>query len=194
MNGLKQIEINFLRKHDIPNELLFDASGQSVSKVKAEMKAKGKRFAFNTTKCNKGGHTIRTRSGHCIQCNTARVAYMNRHESAGIFYVMQSSKKKLFKVGFTSTKKEERSDSLNRTNYGSINDWVELFTFNSSHAGKLETYVKQELCLYLSKFGYAHDGHTQHSSEIFDCTYSQVKDAIILVAKKLNLSIDGLIK
>ena len=65
----------FLRDQKLPLSFLFDASGMRKVDYEAVMKRDEKFFAFGVTPCSKGGHSLRTRSGHCIQCDTAKIAY-----------------------------------------------------------------------------------------------------------------------
>ena len=64
-------EITFIKQQGLHEELFFDAKGQSINRIEEEMKSLGKVFAYNSIPCDQYGHTLRTRSGHCIQCDTA---------------------------------------------------------------------------------------------------------------------------
>lgn len=70
--GLTKLQVLFLEKHGIETKQLLDAKGLSPSEYKALMQSKGKLIAYNVVPCQKEGHTLRTSSGHCAQCDTSR--------------------------------------------------------------------------------------------------------------------------
>jgi len=69
---LTESQIAFLKKYNFGMEDMFDAKGLTTIEYMARMKAEGKRIAYNADPCKKEGHTLRTKSGHCAQCNTYR--------------------------------------------------------------------------------------------------------------------------
>jgi hypothetical protein len=95
----------------------------SKSEYRQIMKELNKYVAFNVIACRKSGHTLRTRTGHCIQCDTARLAFMKRHVSEGIIYIAGSKEGEIMKVGYSKAV-EVRQESLNRTQYAGYKDWV----------------------------------------------------------------------
>ena len=68
MANISADQLRFLAANNIDIALLYDASGQSWNAWRDTMKKIGKKFAFGTSACAAGGHTLRTRHGHCIQC------------------------------------------------------------------------------------------------------------------------------
>lgn len=156
------------------------------------MKTLGKIFAFNSTPCDQNGHTIRTRSGHCIQCDTARIAFILRHVSFGTVYIAGSLKGQIIKVGTTSSK-EGRSDSLNRTKYGNLDDWEILLSLRCLSSGKLEFETHKSLQSFAATdIKYVHEKHNQQTYEIFRCSYSRAKNSLFQISNDLRIELIGL--
>lgn len=172
----------------VPHELFFDAKGQSVVQVRAEMKSLGKPFAFDTTPCELYGHTLRTRAGHCIQCNPAYIGFMLRDVSFGTVYIAGSLKSQLIKVG-TTTSREDRIDSLNRTKYGKIGDFETLMTCKCLHAGAFEFEIHKLLKQYMADVKYTHDNHEQRTNELFRCSFSKAREALQKAAHDLKIEL-----
>ncbi len=63
----------FLASQWIAESEVLDASRMSPRSYKAAMKYEGKLFALVSRPCY-DGHYLKSRSGHCIQCHTARSA------------------------------------------------------------------------------------------------------------------------
>lgn len=167
--NLTRDQIDFLKKHKLSDADLFDASGLSRQQYQSLMEKEGKIVAFGVDPCEKG-HTLRTRAGHCVQCNTARLAFMRRHVAVGQVYIAGSIKGQLIKIGFTK-EKNVRLESLNRTKYGGFDDWVILCVADCEDGGKMEFEVSKLLGKYGVSKDYHHDGGTQKTYELFSCSY-----------------------
>src|SRR5665811_560663 len=100
MEGLTKEQLDFLKEHKVHLKFVFDAQGMSKSVYRPIMKDLNKYIAFNVTPCNKYGHTLRTRSGHCCQCNTAHMAFQKRNDSIGVTYIGGTLTGNVIKVGF----------------------------------------------------------------------------------------------
>lgn len=168
----------FLESQNISEYELFNAKGRPVSQCKQEMENHGKLFAYNTTPCRNYGHTLRSRSSHCIQCNTARIAFQRRHESAGMVYVAGSLKGSIIKIGYTKDV-QIREESLNRTGYAGYYDWIVLFAIRSINAGEVESRLDMALKNYSYSLDYLHDGGVQEANEIFKCSYLKCRQAML---------------
>ncbi|HRQ31145.1 MAG TPA: hypothetical protein PLU49_13775 [Saprospiraceae bacterium] len=183
---LSKDQIEFLALYDIPLDKVFDARGLSKSEYESEMKKSGKQFAYNVTPCEKYGHKLRSRSGHCIQCNPSVIDFIMRHDSNGIVYIAGSKKGQIIKAGYTKAI-SIRDESLNRTKYASFNDWKILFTLKSLTAGKIESELKSVLLPYKRVFYYEHVDHQQKSDETYSCSYSKAKAFIIDMCKNKKM-------
>jgi len=168
MKGLSKEQKSYLKKHVVELYQVYDAYGQPNRVYKPIMKELGKVVAYNVTPCKNGSHTLRNRSGHCIQCNSAYLAFQNRSDSPGVEYVAKTEKGHVIKIGFSKSV-ETRSESLNRTEYGGVNDWKIVGAIKSSKAGQIEHQVNLALAYYSKGLIYDHDGHKQETFETFDC-------------------------
>ena len=182
MKGLTVEQKRFLESQGLSEQDLFNAQGMTQSEYYPIMKQQNKLIAYNTPPC-KNGHTLRTRSGHCPQCNTAYLRFSRRSSDAGFVYVAASLSGRISKVGFTSAI-ATRAESLNRTYYASLNDWKILFAIQSQNAGRIEDAVKSSLSQYSDTLEYDHDGKLQSASELLRCNYLKIREAIISVCKK----------
>src|SRR5690606_25909001 len=91
----------FLEKHKITDREIIDAKGQTMYQLADFMISENKLFAYNTTECSEG-HTIRSRSGHCIVCRTAGITFIRRSLETGNVYIAGSIAKQYIKVGMTT--------------------------------------------------------------------------------------------
>ena len=177
---LDKEQIDFLKKHKISDTELFDASGLTRQEYQLRMQAESKIIAFGVERCA-NGHSLRTRAGHCIQCDTARLAFMRRHVATGQIYIAGTIKGQLIKIGFTK-EKQIRAESLNRTKYGGFDDWIILCTGDCDDGGKMELEISKDLGKYGISKDYKHDGGTQKTYELFSCSY----ETAISVMKKIQ--------
>lgn len=185
MSQFTEIQKEFLQNHNVSLELVFDALGMTKNEYRAKMKVQNKIVAYNVAPCREYGHSLRTRSGHCVQCRPANLAFQKRNDLEGIVYIAGSIIGKIIKVGFSKAI-EVRDESLNRTRYAGFPDWQIIFAIRSKSAGQIENKIKSGLKKFTAKINYDHDGHYQESSETFSCSYSKVKSTFIRIIKKEN--------
>jgi hypothetical protein len=160
----------FINEHGIGEEELFDATGLSRQEYHQLMVEQNKIIAYGVEPCAKG-HSLRTRSGHCVHCDSARLAFIRRHSADGQVYVAGSLLGEVIKIGSTSGK-ATRQESLNRTKYGGYDDWEILCTLSCSNSGEIEIQIGQILSKYKASRKYAHDGKDQSTYELFTCSYT----------------------
>ena len=170
-------QLNFLETQKVSLDKIFDAEGLSKSDYHPLMKEMDKIIAIGVTPCAKFSHTMRTRNGHCVQCNTASIAYLERHYDKGYIYIAGSKKEKVVKIGFTSNI-NNREESLNNENYGQINDWKILFQVMCKNAGKIEFHTHKKLSKYLTDKNYLKNNKRNQCYEIFSCSYSLAKKTL----------------
>jgi hypothetical protein len=180
MEELTGDQLFFLKCHRISLEKVFNAYGLSTSSYKEQMEQKGMLIAYNVTPCKNYGHTLRTRGGHCFQCNPASIGYLKRHDSPGYVYIAESKKHKLLKVGFTENY-FQRENSLTSEAYANIVDWEIIYVINSASAGKIESDIKTQLYEYSTSEFYDHDDKIQEAKELYKCEIIQVIEAIKVV-------------
>ena len=177
MADLTSDQIRFLKEQNILPKYVFDAQGFSQSEYRVIMKELNKLIAYNVTPCRQEGHTLRTRTGHCCQCDTAKIEFLRRNDSSGIVYIAGSLIGQVIKIGFSKAV-EVRAESLNRTKYAYFNDWKILYALKSMDAGRIETKSNSLLHDYAYLLDYEHDGHWQDSYETYHCSYSKAKEFV----------------
>ena len=182
MTGLTSEQIRFLEEQNIHPKYVFNADGLSKSEYRVIMKELNKLVAYNVSPCQKEGHTLRTRSGHCCQCNTATIGFQKRNDSAGILYIAGT-------LTGVSKAIEVRAESLNRTKYAGFSDWKILYALKSENAGRIETKSNSLLHKYAFSSDYEHDGHWQDSIETYHCAYSKAKEFVEKAVKSENYKI-----
>ena len=185
MATLTYDQLTFLRDQKIPLSFMFDASGMRKIDYEAEMTTQEKLFAFGVTPCSKGGHTLRTRPGHCMQCNTANIAYILRHYKDAYVYVAGSLRASLIKVG-SSVDCDLRVRELNRIEYAGVNDWTILSTVRSEKSGMVEFLVHERLSDKQTRIPYTKDGRSQLGSESFSCDYNDAKSAFMELCRNVR--------
>lgn len=178
MDELSREQLDFLAKHNVELKYVFNAKGMSKVEYRQIMKELNKYIAFNVTPCNNSGHTLRSRSGHCVQCNTAALAFQKRNDAAGITYIAGSILGRVIKIGFTKAV-EIRAKSLNSSNYAGFNDWEILFAITSENAGRIETKANSALRKYVFSTDYDHDGHWQDAHETYLCSFSNARKIVL---------------
>lgn len=171
MSKLTKEQSAFLAKHNTPISSVFDASGMGKSDYRAAMKELGKTVAIGVTPCKKGNHTMRTRSGHCIQCNPASIAFQKRHSTDGFVYVAGSLSLSVIKIGLANDVKQ-RMKSLNKLNYAGASDWECVYWAKTINAGKVEFDAHGSLVNYAAPKVYQRDGRGVHCLETFSCAAS----------------------
>lgn len=176
-SGLSKDQVDFLQKHKVHPRYIFDGAGLSKKEYHDIMKELNKGIIFNVSPCKEKGHTMRTRAGHCCQCNTTRLAFQQRNDSAGVVYIAGSISGQVIKIGYTKAI-EVRSESLNRTRYAGYKDWEIIYAISSIDAGRIETKANVLLQKYELSIPYTHDGHWQDSFETFKCSLTTATELI----------------
>ena len=124
MAQLSKDQVSFLKSQAISPAQVFDAS-KTTSKAdrESQMGVLELSLYFGDAACKKGGHTLRTKAGHCIQCDTSKIAYQFRHSASGYVYLAYSTNSGLTKVGFTKNHPQDRTELLRREKYARASDW-----------------------------------------------------------------------
>lgn len=165
---------DFLIKHGISVNQVFDATRYKQKTYRDLMKEGGFIVAAGVTNCNQGHDSLRTRSGHCVMCNPASLSFQKRHKSVGDLYIMFSPSKKLIKVGVADSA-HERVISLNKQAYGEIKDWEIAHVVRVTNAGYAEEIIHGRLFLHNEERYFLKNGEMVLAKEIFSCS---VKDAL----------------
>lgn len=168
-------QMAYLRWHDIPLDALLNAHGLSGNSLRRAMEAEGKYFAYNTNRCNRG-HRLKSRSGHCIQCRPACIAFLKRHFADGYVYIAGSMAGKLLKVGTTQDVRA-RSNHLNSLRYGGRGDWRVAAYSYTTNAGQVEGEAHVRLARHAFS-GELRDNRGQRCIELFRCDFAEAKLAL----------------
>ena len=181
MARLSSEQLRFLEQHEIPLSRVFDASGMSKSFYGPAMSELGMIVAYGVSPCREFGHKLRTRAGHCAQCDTARLAFLRRYDEDGEVYVAYSLRLELAKIGVAKGYKE-RLRNLNSQGYGGTTDWSIDFHCECNNAGRVEFLAQQMLKQFRITRSYFKTGQTVDCQELFKCkmklAVSAVKNAV----------------
>ena len=170
MARLTKGQILFLTGQDIPLGKVYDATGLPSSCYRREMRELDKEVAIGVTPCQLFGHTMRTRSGHCAQCNTHTFAFRRRFNKANYIYIALSGNKSLLKIG-VSNNPFRRISTLNSMGYGGACDWTMEWSEYCEKAGRVEATAHEILKLggHQAESKYLRNGYTVHCQELFRC-------------------------
>lgn len=182
MAALKKSQLGFLSHHGISLSRVFDASYLSRSEYQRAMKALGMVVACGVSPCKRGGHTLRTRAGHCAQCNTAVLEFQLRNDAAGHVYVAYSAATKLVKVG-TSGSPDNRMASLNKFRYGGASDWRVHESVWCERSGQVEFSIHKTLARYRVLRHYNISSGISECYELFSCAKSVAVKALRVAAQ-----------
>jgi hypothetical protein len=166
MAELTEHESRFVYAQHIDESAVMDCSRMRSHGYKWHMEQEGYLWCIAPKSCY-AGHRLRSRAGHCIQCDTARIAFVKRHHDTAYIYIAGSLESKVVKIG-NAIWPERRVAALNTRYYGGITDWVILYHAKFEEAGKIEFAAHGRLF-----------GCRQGSREIFRCNYEIARKALM---------------
>jgi hypothetical protein len=164
-------QIAFIKSQKLSTSMFFDGTGLSKLKRNEEMERQGKFFYFGGSPCKKGGHSLRAKSVHCIECDTSQITYQLRNYAKGFVYLAYSPTTKLIKIGYSNTHPQDRGNFLRKEAYGNIQDWdIKKIAFVEKDAGKTEFSIHSKLEEYQKPIKYEKNkGQYVECREIFKC-------------------------
>lgn len=174
---LRKDEIDFLKEHDLTKDDVFDWRGLNSTYRQAAIKNSGKSIALGI-ECRKSGHRLKTRAGHCVQCDSSKLSFQSRKRIQSIIYAAYSKSCKYFKVGI-SQDLEARFRNLNSECYGGASDWGLYMAVETKNAGKAESEIHRILQYKCVSEKYKKGDKLQISKEIFYCTDAEIKKAFL---------------
>lgn len=175
-------EKEFLKKHNLSPKDFYYAVGEPVTVYHDKAKKAGCLFVINSCQ---HGHRLKTRSGHCIVCNSKYLSFQKRESGAGIVYVAISGK--YCKVGVTDEKQKRNSESIGdreyRLNmeggYASRTGWRTIKYWPlEKNVGKVERDAHLILQKYKAEEKYTYSGEKRKAQEIFECSIQTAIDAV----------------
>lgn len=177
MKNLAEDQRLFLEKHHIPLDKVFDATGLSRAEYRQFMGERGQLIAIGTDPCDKSGHRMRTRTGHCPQCNTANLSFLQIFVNEGLVYVASSKATGLSKVGVASDV-QSRERTLNSQGYGGAKDWRVIGARKCKQAGRVESMTQKALKGFRTCKSYNKNGVQVNVKELFFCDGYTVLEAV----------------
>jgi hypothetical protein len=168
---LTEQEQQFLAEQGRSADDILDARGLSVKARKQKAKEQGKTLIIGDNPCGKAGHRLRTRSGHCVQCDTSKIAYQSRYSETGYVYIAGSLEKNFLKVGGTGTI-YNRESSLRTQGYAGAYDWHILYWVKVANYGRIEGNLHSCLSKYAISESYIKDYKIQNAREVYRCPFT----------------------
>lgn len=171
MTALTPAQLAFIKSQKLSTSMFFDGTGLSKLMREKEMLRQEKIFYFGGSLCKKEGHSLRTKSGHCIECDTSKIAYQLRSCAKGYVYLAYSPTTKLIKVGYSGAHPQDRGAFLKNEAYGNIQDWdIKKIAFVEKDAGKTEFSIHSKLEEFQKTIKYEKNkGQHVECREIFKC-------------------------
>lgn len=161
----------FIARHHIDERDVYDGRGESKYRKETKARDAGKDFILTSSPCRAAGHLLRTRAGHCIQCDPKKIAYMRRETVTGYVYIAGTLEGRLIKIGQTDDI-ERRAKRLKAESYGGFSDWRVLICVQVKNAGKTEREISSRISGKRVAGGYFKDGEAQTAIEMIQCSFS----------------------
>ena len=179
MSKLTANQRMFFKRHGISLSLVFDASGLNKAQRLSQMEHLDKKFYYGGAPCSAAGHTLRSKAGHCIECDTANINYQLRSSQSGFVYIAYSDRGQCAKIGITSDGPKERVAFLASSGYANCADWRLIESvYLPSKAGANEFQIHSLLELFQRGVVYEkQDGVEVECREVFFCELAQALSA-----------------
>ena len=200
-NNINQIltdrEKQFIKRHGLSTSDFYDAGLEKKNEYHDNAKALGCNFVVSGRLCHDGCHRLRTRNGHCIECDPAKILYQTRHDMAGAIYVAACCRYcKIGMVQKCGSRLEEAIESreykLNSEGgYGGETDWqiIEYYEVPKG-AGRIEHMAQDALSDYKTEGSYYHDGCMRTTNEMFSCDPDMAIEALEEAIEEYNEDFD----
>jgi hypothetical protein len=164
---LTAAELSFLSSQNLGPDDVFDARWKSQARWFREIKESGKTIALGSP-CRKAGHRLRSRKGHCVQCDTKILAFAGRYDLEQYIYIAGSKRARLIKVGVCGDL-QQRLRQICAEKHGDAADWEILYALHMARAGEIEDIVLSRLSSYSVDEYYWKNGALQKSIEVRRC-------------------------
>jgi hypothetical protein len=189
-NELTSDELAFLGSQNLGPDDVFDARWMSQARWFREIKEAGKTIALGSP-CRKAGHRLRSRKGHCAQCDTKVLAYAGRHDLEQYIYIAGSLRARLVKIGVCKDLLQ-RVRQICSERHGDAADWEIIYAVHIARSGEIEERVLGRLAAYSVDEYYWKNGALQKSIELRRCSISQALEALTkeLEGKEYYLAIN----
>ncbi len=188
---LTKEEKEFIKQHGLALSEIYDARGKTVTEYHDEAKACGCLWVINSCRM---GHRLKTRSGHCIQCDHKRIVFQRRYSETGVLYIAVAGEH--CKVGMVENNFNDVNDAIyHRTatlnmddGYGNISGWKIVRFWEVKNAGRIESEVHQLLAKYKEDdVLYWYSGELRTANELFKCSQRTAEKAVKEVIDEYTL-------
>jgi hypothetical protein len=169
-------EILWLAQHGLSLDDVYDGRWESQRQRRRGAKAAGKVLILGSP-CRAAGHRLRTRSHHCVQCNTANLGFQNRYNSPGYVYIAGSYSGRVIKLGIARDIMQ-RESQLKSERHAGLDDWEVLFFITVGEAGRVENEASRRVKGRRVTAEYFKDGVLQTATEILEASYASALEAI----------------
>ncbi len=179
---LTRAEVDFLSSQGLTEVDVLDGRRMSKEQIRLVAKDRGLAVVLGSA-CAKAGHRLRTRSGHCVQCDTSKLGYQKRHLEPKDLYIAFSRRAGLIKIG-SSNSVDVRINKINFEGVGGATDWRPIFKVPVKEGQRLETEVQNLLLEHMAPTSYMKDGRRQDSRECFKCSAAQALETVLHAAQR----------
>jgi hypothetical protein len=183
---LNESELAFLRYYGFAPDDVHDGRMQRKDVWQRIATAENKPLVLGT-KCRQARHRLRTRAGHCAQCDPKKLAFQARHTADQYVYIAGSREAGLIKIG-TCSNLAQREHQVRSEKYGGAGDWVFIFTVEMRNAGDIEGRTQRRLGEYAITRPYWKDGIEQQATELLQCSFTRAMNMLMDVGKDAKLS------
>src|SRR5260370_29482108 len=93
---LTAAELSFLARHRLGPDDVFEARGVHQWLWMQQIKEENKTVALGS-RCRSAGHRLRSRAGHCVQCDPKKLAFQARYRAEQYVYIAGSQSAEFIK-------------------------------------------------------------------------------------------------
>jgi hypothetical protein len=152
-NELTDSERCFLTSQGLGPDDVMDVRGIPQRLWFQWIEKEGKTVALGS-RCNAAGHRLRSRRGHCLQCDTSKLGYQAHYAEERYVYIAGSRSARFIKIGnCRDTAQRERQMCSER--YGGVGDWDFVYSVRVKRQEQLivvafrkHTLLPLDDCLY----------------------------------------------
>jgi hypothetical protein len=184
-NILTPTELNFLSSQGLGPDDVMDVRGMPQWLWFKRIEEENMTVALGS-RCRAAGHRLRSRRGHCVQCDTSKLSFVARYSADQYVYIAGSRLAKLMKFG-TCRDCAQREKQLRAERYGGVGDWRMVYSVEVRNAGAVEDAARSRLSRYAVSSDYWKNNSRQTASEVLRCAFSQAESALLAAIRDLNL-------
>lgn len=184
---LTQTELRFLESQGLSVDDVLDVRGLPQAYWFKKIDETNKTVALGSG-CRTAAHRLRSRRGHCVQCDTSKLGFQARYRADQYVYIAGSQATKLIKIG-TCCDLDQRERQVRTEQYGGAGDWCFIFHVKVARAGEIENSARSRLSRYLVIRPYWKNGSVRDSVELLKCAYSRARKALVDAAESARLSV-----